>query len=419
MMAGIIGLARSAASDYSTCDECVSNNFMWTEDQDCNQKCEVFSNPSENFINTGLWRRRVYKDSSEYRNSYTSCEVMKNSCSIIEGIKNPSLEEQAGSAWEEVSPATIRYTPGDESEPEKADGNYYGWFCGIGKDCSATMSQAGVTIPEGVTHLSFYLYLTIDRTTLSSFTVYVDNTPVFRMDLDNSETFPRYYVTVEIDIRKYADGKEHSIKFYFNEIPGESKNSMAIIDYIQLLSRAGSKTFIFIHLPFINSNNHYFIIYLFHSFTVYQYILLFLLLDDGSNFDTSSLDYCSSSCPTSFLNKGMCSEDCNNFLCGYANGNCDDNSGNVCFRDENPSKRASLEICADYKAKSCCSAEEVTRVNELYKNITAQTKAPLNCHIEDKCLEAIENILCAPCTSNTAKYIKKGKIIYCNSYTKK
>lgn len=269
MMAGIIGLARSAASDYSTCDECVSNNFMWIEDQDCNQKCEDFSNPSENPINTGLWRRRVYKDSSEYKNSYTSCEVMKNSCSIIEGIKNPSLEEQAGNAWSEVSPATIRYTPGaGNNDPERADGNYYGWFCGTEKDCSATMSQTGVTIPEGVTHLSFYLYLMIDRTTLSSFTVYVDNTPVFRMDLDNSETFPRYYVTVEIDIRKYADGKEHDIKFYFNEISNGTPYSMAVIDYIQLLSRAGSKTLIFIHLSFININYYYYLFYIHLSFNI-------------------------------------------------------------------------------------------------------------------------------------------------------
>ena len=90
----LIGSCNGDPSDIKTCEECIANSKTWIEDINCDQKCAVVSGYDTN-ISLANWRRRVVNvipSEDNDKNTYDSCEVMKNTCEVLDGIQDPSFE---------------------------------------------------------------------------------------------------------------------------------------------------------------------------------------------------------------------------------------------------------------------------------------------------------------------------------------
>ena len=107
---------------------------------------------------------------------------------------------------------------------------------------------------------------------------------------------------------------------------------------------------------------------------------------------------------------------CNNYLCGYDKGHCESTLtySSKCYGGNNPSKQSYLDICSKFKESSCCTEAEATYVNSLYNSIMSSVNS--GCKISTKCLNSIEEIICAPCSDNNKIYISHGNVTYCSAY---
>ena len=137
-------------------------------------------------------------------------------------------------------------------------------------------------------------------------------------------------------------------------------------------------------------------------------------------YDSSSVDYCSEKCPRSFLTKETCYANCNNYLCGYGGGHCNSLlTEKSCYsgKDPSPVDGLGLKICKGVK-NTCCNEEEVKYVTKLFESMTNKNSGGFECVVDTKCEEAISNMLCAACSSNTKDLVKNGKIEYCPDYVR-
>ena len=145
--------------------------------------------------------------------------------------------------------------------------------------------DGNLKISKDATHLSFFYGLPyystifpnsyepfIDRTALD---VFVDGDLLLRIsNLNINKSMysgtNRYYYPMNIDIRRYADGGNHSLKFYFTEAKDPSKydldgnpsdpyglgtdGQIMFIDYIQTIK---SNCTLYIYINKFHFNTHY------------------------------------------------------------------------------------------------------------------------------------------------------------------
>ena len=284
----LLGQTSFAAGcgDHTNCTSCASDGgCMWALLYDCKEKCikRNYNKPNDIKGDSAIWRSTV-------RNA-TQCPNMEW-CEIMEGdVPNPSFE---GWTWNEFTEKEKKkYVDGtgkatatgitvhkpwvfakivavkNQSLVKSMGGNdnFAGvdgeFFLYMGGSHSTPQNQTyevrldeTLKISEGATHLSFFYALPyysklfsekspfVNRTALD---VYVDGENLLHLSNLNinettySETDALYH-PMNIDISRFADGKKHSLMFYFTEVknpddyPGlGTYGQLMFIDYIQII----------------------------------------------------------------------------------------------------------------------------------------------------------------------------------------
>lgn len=269
---------------YENCLACTSaEGCMWALLYNCTEVCinQNYKDPEIRSRDV-IWRSAV--------SNSTQCST-KEWCEIVEGgVPNPSFEDYA---WVEYGPDEIAETgvngktthdpwifartiPVKNSSmivvPDEErlfywalDGDFF-FFMGRSTAYKITTFEVRLDntleISNDATHLSFFYALPyysnafvkqtsntftpfIDRTALD---VYIDGDHVLRMSNQNiNETFYResaaFYHPMNIDVSRYADGKKHSLVFYFTRPTDPNSQSetlgtqeqLMLIDYVQII----------------------------------------------------------------------------------------------------------------------------------------------------------------------------------------
>lgn len=160
------------------------------------------------------------------------------------------------------------------------------WFGGLERSMDASIYQTVTVIDTSATHLTFYIWAAnFDTTTKSGIEAYIDSDLVFRLDKTNVPTFFNSYHVMQVDIREFADGNLHVIKFHFSGVfrPGGIVTSV-FLDFANL----------------IQSN----------------------VLGD-TEYNWPAVQTCSTGCPTNYATDDECDTPCNNAQCGFDKGKCE------------------------------------------------------------------------------------------------
>ena len=284
VMLSLLGQASYGGCwNYTDCTSCASDgNCMWALLYDCTERCidQNYENPNVIKNKGAIWRSVV-------RNK-TQCPN-KELCVIMEGdVPNPSFDDWS---WKEFSEKVGGKSLSDDGKPivtgstkhfpwvfsrtisvrnhtsasstyendlfNSVDGEFFLVMGSSGKRNAYEVRLDGfLKISEGATHLSFFYalpyyskhfsqnYEFINRTALD---VYIDNEHLLHLCKGNiNDTMYResdaLYHPMNIDISRFADGKNHSLMLYFTKgsdyiYEGDSRTpgQMMFIDYVQII----------------------------------------------------------------------------------------------------------------------------------------------------------------------------------------
>jgi len=371
------GAQAAACSNYTDCEACrADSNCAWTTHKDCSVSCVAIASFPADPLSTP-WRTRI---SIAVNTTCASAET----CERISGVSNPSFEDTTAVAWTQENSlgsmliCDASCSNGSSNPPTAFDGSRFVWLGGYTKNLTASFYQTIATISPEVTHLSFYLWVaTLDTTSKTSVDVYIDSNLVFRLDKRNSGTFLKSYRVMEVDIRKYADGEQHTLKFKFQgQYITAGVAGTLMVDLVE-----------FIKTPRMGD----------------------------TDYKWPTLTTCSPGCPVSYSTDNECDTACNNAQCGFDNGKCEsllNGLTDVCYDTWKPAART-LPVCDWYSESTCCLSYATISYVE------AQVRRARNsssCNMEPQCLSNIEKLLCAKCSPNNVNYYADGILKVCMNY---
>ena len=275
VLAAIGTAAASTCGDFKDCSSCAAEaDCMWALLYNCTELCMStnYRDPDTLDARNVIWRSAV-SDSAE-------C-ASKEECSIIAGaIGDPSLEDTTGGPWiyydMNSKPVKTGEYSSDSPKPTfdtALDGKRYvfmgrGHLAKEGKVYSARLDK--VRIPRTATHLSFFYafpffsgifeykkYFLNDRAALS---VFMDKKLILHLSNKTVNTTRymteknKYYHPMNIDIKEFADDKDHSLEFFFIEAAKagstDTNGQGVIFDYVQIIS-SNSKKYILYFIWFL------------------------------------------------------------------------------------------------------------------------------------------------------------------------
>lgn len=266
----------AACREYASCTSCASagEGCMWALLYNCTEACidRNYADPDGFKAKNVIWRSAV--------RSGEQCPG-RESCEIVEGdVPNPSLESWT---WKEYSEKERKRNSGRPgvtvNEPwifaktisvwnytalykelkskyfVGLDGEFFLFLGGNNLTDHRTFEvrlDSTLRISEGATHLSFFYalpfyhkhsskkYAFVDRTALD---VYIDSEHLLHIYNKNiNETLyaesDAFYHPMNIDISRFADGKNHSLMLYFTGPscePSGVLGQLMLIDYIQVI----------------------------------------------------------------------------------------------------------------------------------------------------------------------------------------
>ena len=235
---------------------------MWALLYNCTEVCieKNYTDPEGIRARDVIWRSAV--------SNKPEC-ASKEWCEIMEGdVPNPSFEKYTKiiydgtvhKPWIFSKQSIMKKSPMMEVSSEKypfywaLDGTF---FLDMGGNSFSTIANTfevkltkTLRISKGATHLSFFYALPyyskyfsykpfLDRTALD---VYIDNEHLLHMYNKNlKETMDlesdAFYHPMNIDISRFANGKNHSLMIYFTEADkyAQTPGQEMLIDYIQVI----------------------------------------------------------------------------------------------------------------------------------------------------------------------------------------
>lgn len=269
----------AACGDHTDCSSCVSEGgCMWALIYNCTERCigqKRYKGPNEIKEAGAIWRS-VVRDKAQCPN--------REMCKIMEGdVPNPSFEKWS---WHKYSKKEKAINEGREGTTEhfpwvfarsisvknhtiakktyenelynSVDGEFFLIMGGNGRTKVFELRLDGMLrISKDATHLSFFyalpyyskyfgnFYPFINRTALD---VYIDNEHLLHMhDQSIDKTFYQnsdaFYHPMNINISRFADGKNHSLNIYFTEASNYVKEGdertpgqIMFVDYIQVIN---------------------------------------------------------------------------------------------------------------------------------------------------------------------------------------
>ena len=326
-------VGANTCGDYKDCSSCTAEaGCMWALLYNCAERCMNinYKDPKRLVHRNVIWRSTV--------SNSTEC-ASKEECRIIEGnINDPSFEGPRRTTWWYRDNLALREVTEEGQDREfydvPLDGNKFLMMGGYpnnvyGRGYGVLLEK--FKIGKDATHLSFFYgfpfysralgnYYSRYFNNRTSLSVFIDKELILHMsnktidaDYYNRET-KRFYFPMNIDIKKFADNKNHDLELHFVEGKNEGNDTIAqamCVDYLQIISS--------------NSKRKYLVFLLFSFF-----IFLFSSSGNGSTTDgllVENLNYsewmCSEYCLEKYYGDSVCDLACVHSGCYDDGDDCD------------------------------------------------------------------------------------------------
>lgn len=117
-----------------------------------------------------------------------------------------------------------------------ADGVHYLWFGGYDFYFTQSATLERQTIPRDATHIAMFVSENVPASTdwRSSLFLRIDGTQVLHIDRATQHNFTALYRNVDVDIRKYANGREHTLELFFSAEESGASPSI-FVDYLRFI----------------------------------------------------------------------------------------------------------------------------------------------------------------------------------------
>ena len=132
------------------------------------------------------------------------------------------------------------------AEAAAADGEHYLWFGGYDFYFTQSATLARQTIPRDATHIAMFVSENPPPGSdwRASLFLRIDGTQVLHIDSATQRNFTKVYHNVDVDVRRFADGKEHTLELFFNA--DETNNFVSIfVDYLRFIRDDTSLSYFF------------------------------------------------------------------------------------------------------------------------------------------------------------------------------
>ena len=156
----------------------------------------------------------------------------------VEYIQDGSFEAGSPNAyWTEAS--TNFGTPlctsacGFGSGTGPRTGSWWAWFGGIASYEEASMTQ-NVTIPVGITDLTFYFELPVCDSASDYLNLTIDGTVVWTVNGADAQCNTIGYTLETVDISAYADGNVHVVEFYSESFATNANVTNFMVDDVSI-----------------------------------------------------------------------------------------------------------------------------------------------------------------------------------------
>ena len=291
--------AEDTCSTYATCEDCTAQSgCIWAVlTKDYSLAC-VSAETTEHI-------RQISATADKCTNQTTY--------NFVPGI--PSLKDNSYTNWGDLKTKAISNVKNENVQSYNGEGHYFLFGSSNPSDSSygekmteylVQLTPKKLTIPESVTHLSFYFSSPyFSSRSKGGLNILLDNTVIMRLDSTNIFNFENKYELIDVNIKKYADNETHDLKFHYftNYLPQQKLVPTVLVDYVHLMSCNDT--------TYINT--------------------------EGTVPKDSYPPRCSQWCASGKEIDGECNEECNNAECSFDFGMCDqDIDYNQLFAQEDP-----------------------------------------------------------------------------------
>ena len=237
-------------SVYSSCSKCLKEKCMWVVHPDCRERCvkQNYVDPNGKALLNKPWLGQL-----------KTCRTMK--CSVFNNaVQNPSFEEWL---WDSKENTTLHppwmlsdtqpianNTVASEVVPGSAsfDGEYFMLMGGRNRLATYTATQI-ITINKHATHIFLFYALPKFAGKDSSLEIWIDAKASLVMNNLNYNMYKtgNCYTSLLFSVSNFADDGKHALTIKFT---GDSTESVAYVDYINLISLNCKDTHVHINNAF-------------------------------------------------------------------------------------------------------------------------------------------------------------------------
>lgn len=234
----------------------------------------------------------------------------------------PSLKDESYKKWKDEKTTVISNTKTDNIH--SVDGT--GYFFLFGNSDSSYNKQNveylvhltsdSFTIPTEVTHLSFYISSPyFSSKAKNGLNILIDDTVIMRFDVSNIFNFGSEYELVDVNIKKYADGKGHDLKFHYTSsyLSEPKLFPTLLVDFIHFMSCSNEN--------YVNS--------------------------ERTQPVSTYAQRCSQWCTPGYNFNDECNEECNVVECGYDLGMCDYGAKTEIYTKSDPDDKKIENVNSD------------------------------------------------------------------------
>ena len=163
---------------------------------------------------------------------------------MVDGIEDFSLEK---GQWKATTSKGVRsplierkdwYSDAEgkqlQNKVQPLHGELFAWFGGYKEYIQQEMYLPSVTIPEEATHLSFFVFIYSNSGAHDALHLLIDDQVVFYFN-GYKEGYGDDYRNMDVDIRKYADGRTHSLMFRHYGVKTNSNPVVYLVDVIHFI----------------------------------------------------------------------------------------------------------------------------------------------------------------------------------------
>jgi len=166
-----------------------------------------------------------------------NAQVIVKDSSLEIGPVNPYWVQQSTHFSKTICDGSCGNIPGVEA----LSGTYFIWLGGSNVLEEGSAKQSIIIPNKGFAKLSFHFKAPIMAANVDDyFKVFMDSTVIFFANATDSSTYKDEYITVIVDVSSYADGNQHTLKFFGHQT-GNPRVTHYLVDDITIKTTVGIK----------------------------------------------------------------------------------------------------------------------------------------------------------------------------------